>query len=354
MLKLSEADLKTNNFDFLRFIAASAVIVSHAFTLHGLDSLEPLERLGSPIRLGALAVMVFFVLSGFLISRSWLEQPNLYDYFVKRFLRIFPALIIAVLFTVYVVGYLNTSAAPEEYLKHYMTQDYLKNILMFEGPFRDWLPGVFENNPSRLINGSLWTLPVEMFMYISVAVLGLLSLMKKRVFVTGIAVLLIVLDFLYTQNLLQSSEIMYISTSNIARLGGFFYVGSLAYAYRKNIPLNGYWFLISIIVFLLGISTKFASTICYFSLPYIVLFLALGFKNKGISNFGKYGDFSYGLYVYAWPVQQSVQHLWGPRLDLAQYFILCFSSILLLAVASWYLIEKPAIGLRKYLVSLRR
>ena len=177
MRLIQKADSKENNFHFLRFLAAALVIFSHSYPLSG-SKFEPFAWLVQYNTFGGLAVNIFFLISGFLITKSWLDNPNIFQFSMKRILRIMPAFIVAIFFSVFVVGPLVTNLSFKEYIVHPFTKLYLMNVFMF--PIHYNLPGVFVNNPyPNAVNGSLWSLPVELIMYGLVAVLGLLRVFSK-------------------------------------------------------------------------------------------------------------------------------------------------------------------------------
>lgn len=163
-----------NNFEFLRIFAALAVLISHHF---------PLSNLGEPsipgvISLGGVAVMIFFSISGFLVTQSWLSDRNAFRFLLRRFLRIWPALTMVVFLSVFVLGPILSSLSISEYFLHKATWDYLKNILM---KIHFLLPGVFTDKPGgAAVNGSLWTIPFEVRCYIALGILGALTLLRSR------------------------------------------------------------------------------------------------------------------------------------------------------------------------------
>ena len=151
--------LHNNNINALRFIAAFMVIFSHSFVL--VNNELPLIF---GISVGGVAVDIFFVLSGYLIAKSWSRDENILRYFLRRFLRIFPALFVIVLLTIFVLGPLTSNLSPEAYFANPDVYKYLLNAILIRN---DYLPGVFENNPyPNAINGSLWTLTIEACMYL--------------------------------------------------------------------------------------------------------------------------------------------------------------------------------------------
>ena len=164
----------SNNFDAIRIAAALAVLVSHHYALTA--QAEP-SFLGLHTW-GGTAVIVFFVISGYLVTSSWYNDPSALRFAQRRILRIWPALAVVVVLTAYGLGAWVTSLPLMEYWKHRATLDYLLNIKL---NVHYVLPGVFESNPyPRGVNGSLWTIPLEVRCYVVMALAGLLGLMRYR------------------------------------------------------------------------------------------------------------------------------------------------------------------------------
>ena len=164
-----------NNFDFVRLVAASMVLYSHHFILAGRPE-EP--KVFGIISFGHLAVVMFFSLSGYLVTQSWQSDPHIFRFAMRRILRIWPALAAAVIFCALILGPLVTSSPLIDYFENGGTWSYFKNLII---PRAFHLPGVFENNPYPLsVNGSLWTIPIEVLCYMVLGAAGFLGLMKKR------------------------------------------------------------------------------------------------------------------------------------------------------------------------------
>ena len=159
----------------MRLFAALMVIYSHSFALYGKKIPAPLAGQSY----GSLAVYIFFTISGFLICKSWSNDPNLKRYLIRRGLRIFPGLISAVIFTALVVGSLATTLPILAYITNNLTWKYIENnILMISSQHE--LPGVFENNPfANAANASLWTLRYEILMYLLLSIIGFIANEKK-------------------------------------------------------------------------------------------------------------------------------------------------------------------------------
>jgi peptidoglycan/LPS O-acetylase OafA/YrhL len=331
---------RDNNFDFLRFFAASLVILSHSFALTT-QPYEPYLWLTGYATFGMLAVSIFFILSGFLITKSWLDNPQIAIFLKKRILRIIPGLFVAVVFTILIIGPLVTSLSFREYIAHPTTREYFNNAFLSVSFF---LPGVFTDNLYKsAVNGSLWTLPVEFKLYMMVLALGMIGLFHKRmialtlsfgVFMYGAATLLF--PTLYT---LESTQQDYL------RCTVYFSMGIIMYLFRDKIKFSKSIFLIALILFLGSFRSTYGSTISYLTLPYMMLYVGF-LKTNIFSIFSKYGDFSYGLYIYAFPVQQTIVYFSKNAINPAELFFSAFFVTLFLAICSWNFVEKPFMKLK--------
>ena len=164
-------DARKNNLDIIRFLAATLVVFSHAYPLTtGNNATEPFAVCSNgQMTFGELAVSIFFIISGFLITQSYDRSKNPIYYFKARVLRIFPGLIFCVLLTVFFLGPIFTELNVKDYFKDPKTYDYLKTITLYWIQYD--LPGVFQTNVwPGAVNGSLWTLWYEFFFYIVVAI----------------------------------------------------------------------------------------------------------------------------------------------------------------------------------------
>lgn len=178
-----------NSFDFMRLAGSLLVLYSHGFAVAGLP--EPV--IGAFCSFGSLGVFIFFAISGYLVSTSWLSDSNLLRFAVRRSLRIIPGLAVVILLSTFVLGPIVTTLPIATYLGHPTTYRYLENIALY---VNYTLPGCFEHVPlANAVNGSLWSLPPEVLVYVFLGALGLASLVEKRVFmalfsaVVGIAAL---------------------------------------------------------------------------------------------------------------------------------------------------------------------
>lgn len=335
-----------NNFDFLRFFAASAVVFGHCYWLSGAGDVEPVRLFTGSMDTADIAVNLFFVMSGFLIAASWMNSRSVLDFAAKRALRIFPALCVSTLFTVLIIGPLATALPLKDYLLSSQTLRYLSNTVLVT---QFHLPGVFTDNPfPNTVNGSVWTLPYEVLMYTTLLAMGLLKVFG-RIAVLVVPISLLLMHFHLAPALGLESDILRKST----RLGMFFFFGSALYLYRRQLPWNWKVALSMLALSLLSARTELWFYIHVLTLPYLTIYLA-HLPIPRLSGFGKHGDFSYGIYIFSFPVQQLLMHWFSPQLPLGVFMAISLSASIGIAALSWHLIEAPALRLKRYLPGARK
>ena len=173
---------RDNNFNLIRIMAALAVLVTHSFALAiGTGAAEPFrDSLG--MTMGTIAVDIFFVTSGFLVTGSLLTRHSALEFLWARTLRVFPALLVMLLLTVFGLGPLVTSWPLSAYLTDAGTYGYLLKCATLVSGVQYNLPGVFADNPFKsAVNGSLWSLPYEIRMYAIVVMVWLVFRRIQRV-----------------------------------------------------------------------------------------------------------------------------------------------------------------------------
>ena len=324
----------TNNFDFIRIVAASMVLFSHHFALTG--RAEP--SFFGLYSLGGLAVAIFFVISGYLVTISWSRDPHLLRFAYRRALRIWPALTCVVILTAFVLGSFVSTLPAKIYLLHGATWDYLRTLGM---QIHYVLPGVFERNPYALgVNGSLWTIPFEVRCYIVLALAGLAGLLKYRqIFLLCITLYLI--WFLATTNADLTGAVHYGRA-----LSAFFLMGAalavLEPSWRRH-PMS--WAAIVGGTFTVMWVLGWRHTAMLLALPFFIIYAGTR-CTPIIHRSGRFGDPSYGIYLFAFPVQQTVIFYLWPESGFWQTLAIAAASTLALAYASWHLIEKQALKLK--------
>ncbi len=335
-----------NNFDLMRLVAAGLVLVSHSFPLAtGNNASEPLMRLsGGQSTLGYLSVGIFFVMSGYLITASFLNSRSVASYFGKRLLRIYPALVVMTLLTSFLLGPIVTSLSIGDYLRSPGTYKYLLNMFaVVPAPFG--LPAVFDDNPFRLaVNGSLWTLKFEIMCYVFVSILGIVKMLRGSV-VIPIWIASFFLARLVEAHVMPLTGIWFY-VQHGAEFFEFFGAGMILYLFRDRMGTARLPLAAAVTFVGIGLFTDFFLEAFAVFGSYAVIRLAAA-RPVWISSLVKsWGDFSYGVYIYAFPVQQTVSHF-VPDLRWYQNAILSLPVVLLLSVLSWHLIERRALALKR-------
>lgn len=321
----------TNNFDFVRMAAAFAVLYSHQFALSGRP--EPIVLGGS---FGGWGVLVFFAISGYLIAGSWERDPHLWRFGVRRFLRLWPGLMVAVLIVVVVLGPLVTALAPQAYLSAAPTWQFFQAVTLLS--FTPYLPGVFEGNPiPNSPNGSLWTIPIEVRCYVVIALMGALGVMRRRWLSSmGFAAFVLWFFFLWGTGYDDPLRMP-------MQMGMAFAVGAFLSTWRRLWLPRRLWIVpLAVIMFL----ALWFSGLQELS---ITIGLATGAVVVGVAStpvlrrFGRFGDMSYGFYIYAFPVQQTL--IWVDGNQVSALHGLWDATVItaILALLSWHCVEKPAL-----------
>jgi len=324
---------RRNSFDALRLLAAATVLVSHSFALSG----RAQPSIGDTT-IGTAAVIVFFAISGFLITQSWQREPRLARYLIKRALRIMPALIAVLALVTFVLGPIVTTRPLGSYLSSSETWLFFMRNAVFRTAGE--LPGVFASNPyPRAIDGSLWTLPIEVHAYLLVAVLGVVGLLRGRL--TGAGAFLAVC---------LASAALPEATGNI--LGNdevvrAFAIGAVLYLYQDSIPWRAWIASAILAAWVVAASTGAAQLLAVLSLTYATIYIAHRVPNL-LGAVTRHGDLSYGIYVWAFPVQQTAALLWKGISPL-ELIAVASPITVLLAFLSWRLIEHPALRLKRRL-----
>ncbi|AYN00503.1 acyltransferase family protein [Chryseobacterium sp. 3008163] len=327
---------RSNNFDLLRLVLASFVIISHSYPLT-----KNKEILGSltngQVDFGGLAVNSFFALSGYFIFLSLQRSKTISNYIWKRILRLYPALIVLFIFTLVVIPFVYVGTQLTSTLKDYW--HYAVNGLsLFKVSYT--IKGVFENNPYKgAINGSLWTLAYEFTMYM--ALLSLFFVRKKKIsyILLFIAFLASYYLYLFKPQLFQKMFIsIYLDTAQLYRLATYFLCGSLITLFdlkRINTIYSRIGLLVLIVISLLF---NFYLVIAPIALPFLVIFIGI-LSTKYINGVGeKFGDISYGVYIYGFIVQQILMHFFN--LSPLSLMIISLTFTYILAYLSWHFVEE--------------
>ena len=335
---------RDNNFNLIRMLAASAVLVSHAWPLvYGVGVSEPLEAQTGQT-LGTFAVYVFFALSGFFISASFAGSGNVAAFVVARCLRLFPGLAVSLLLVGFVMGPLVSSLPAAQYLTDSETWTFLlRNMTLFSAQYT--LPGVFDTNPFPAVEGSIWTLIQEIFCYGLVFLAGISGLLGRRGYMS---VALVAYGLLWFWPVLATLE-LHPKLVQLHDLSLPFVMGMAFWLWRDRIPLS--WTGIAALL-----AFTYATRATSVAVPALMLFLTyatfwLGHVPQGwLRRYNWFGDYSYGMYIYAFPIQGLVVWLFGPTTPVV-HIALAFPVALVLSVLSWRFVERPALNLRQALAA---
>jgi peptidoglycan/LPS O-acetylase OafA/YrhL len=345
---------KNNNLDFIRFFLATIVIFCHCFVMYygTEDTVEPLWVFSNEqMSIGTFAVDFFFIISGFLIYQSWERSPQILDFLKKRFLRIYPGFVVVCLLCVFVIGPFGTADyfQPFGYWEiYYQRIDYLEVVLNILTLSEVKVPWSFNNLPiANTVNGSLWTIKYEFLCYFLVALFGILKLFRFRWFAISI--------FLIAMFMYALQEYSHVWVYNWQELGYFgkpdfyprfvvyYFSGIIFYQNKEYIPRIRSLFLLSIFICVLS---AYYFKCLMFTLPvfgsYAAFYIAFSMHFR-LYRWAKYGDFSYGIYLYAWPVQQLLLLFFEPYMNVWNLFSSSTLVTFLLAMLSWNMIEKPAL-----------
>lgn len=309
-IKLSDvATSRVNNLNFMRFIAALMVIVSHCYAvvLGGDAGSYLLKFTGDRLSPGGVSVGIFFLFGGFLIARSCEHYSEPKKFFSARVLRLFPELLFVVILTAFVFGPILSTLSPVEYFTNPQTYKYLLNgaLIMVHQ-----LPGVFTNNPSGdVVNAALWTLPVEFVCYILCFISYKLTKFDKKKFLLLSAPVFVLAAVYYVKfSPLQLS---------VVRAVLLFYLGVLIWVFRDQVTISPILGLASIILWFVMVLHGIDNLAMLTVFPVACFCLAYGMGNH-FSAFGTKFELSYGIYLWAYPIQQMLVQFfpsWHPYVN---------------------------------------
>jgi len=325
--------ININNFDFLRIVFVLTIVISHFVELFLIESFQPYMVYVN----GRLALDGFFIISGFLIAKSYENSTSIKNYISRRLRRLLPAYITVIFLSVFLLFFISSKSATDYFLNGQFWR-YLFANLTFQNYFEPCLPGVFESQNICAVNGALWTIKIEEAFYLSLPIFYWLFKKKYMSFNLLIAIT-------YVSSIVYFNYFMAQDNYRIAKqLPGafaFFAVGILFY---RNFDFLFKWkhhiIIPSLLLFILEqyvVGTQILKPIAY---GFMVFYLA--YNIKFLNNFGKYGDFTYGIYIYHFPVIQVFVYLeffkiYSPLL----MFVFTIILVLLLAILSWNYIELP-------------
>ncbi|WP_191057930.1 acyltransferase family protein [Geminicoccus harenae] len=347
---LAEAGGYAPGFDVIRHVAAFMVLLSHAVPISsGSNAHEIVFRFsGGHATLGKIAVAVFFTLSGFLVMQSANRSSTWWHFLLKRISRVVPGLLCVVMISAFVLGPLVSTDSILGYYRNPATWDYMRLAVFL--PADGDLPGVFRTNPyPSTVNGSLWTLRYEMACYIlltGVAFLYPFRHLPHVVSATLAAGTCLVLAVLANREALQFPTVV----ADLAPLASFFFMGAVLYSFRYQVVLDLRFAAGSLLVLLVSLGSASFNLLGPTAIAYIVVWIGLKVQSP---VFLKRSDLSYGMYLYAFPVQQFIQLHWSPTWYIN--VLLSLGPTLALAYLSWTYVERPMLTrARRWLLQPQR
>ena len=337
----------TSGFDYLRIGLAVAVVGVHSLRITtGPDALEAVS-----VPMAALINLIlplFFGLSGFLVAGSLERVRDLRVFLAFRALRIFPALTVEVALSAAVLGLLLTTLPTSEDLTDPLTARYLANAAGIVS-FR--LPGVFGANPTQEVNGSLWTVPYELECYILLSVLALLTVARRPRLLAGLVLVWgLLLCASTVLNVSDTGMAVTVAGAETARVSvsyllvPSFLAGVALYVIRDRVPFSNALTAAAGLLAWACLLSPWTYGLATFPAAYLAA--GLGLQTPPKSRLLRSGDYSYGVYLYAYPVQQAVWQLAPAGQSYVGNLVISLVCVSLFAVFSWHVIEKPALRLK--------
>jgi peptidoglycan/LPS O-acetylase OafA/YrhL len=324
-----------NNFGFLRLLFASLVIVSHsAEIVDGNRSRELLTSFAGTLTFGEIAVDAFFIISGYLVLKSFETSDSVRSYLGKRVRRIFPGFAVAYLFCVFVLGpWIDID------FRFHKISDYLRagwEIITLSGPGWRGYPGL----PVHAVNGSAWTIVYEFKCYLYIIALWAIGLYRRPWFFATLTFLLLISNEAHWPTWIGPLAKIVGHPSLFIRLAGLFCAGGCFYLFRDRIPFKPS---------LAGLATIALLACMYFSIlaemafaifgGYLIFYVALHFKSALLESINSRTDISYGVYLYAWPIQISLVYFLRIRSPV-ELMAMTLPLACLAGFLSWHLVER--------------
>lgn len=334
---------RNDNLLIIRIIAASLVIYGHAPAISpNIKNTDIFVLLGFKYYSGTIAVNLFFLISGFLVTGSLLRQKgNILNFFKLRAIRVIPAFLVNLIILALFIGPIATDLTINEYFKNPETWKYITKNMKFSADMAWHLPGVMQTEQvssinESVVNGSIWSIPAEVRMYFLLGIIGLSGLFSTKTIATCTTILLLAIGLFSPQYLpLHQSWL---------EPGMYFGIGILIFLHRASIhisPLMAISFIV--LSFITRHSPGYPIT---FALTLSSLTFTLAYIKPCTQWLEKYGDPSYGIYLWGWPCQQFIAHT-IPQANLALHTILSILLSMLFGYASWHLIEKHVMRFKK-------
>lgn len=336
--RLLETNGRPSGFDYLRLVLATTIFLIHVPVISfgasklSFSSLRPVV---------AIVLPMFFTLSGFLVAGSLDRCKTLVSFLGLRTLRIVPALAVEVLLSALLLGPYFTTKHLSEY---FSSRSFFSYFLNIAGDVHFSLPGVFVDNPHpSVVNEQLWTVPWELRCYLLLAVIALLGVFRNSLMLVSSIVIICVAvlahDVIYPPD-------VWVSVHGIILVEAFI-VGVAFFRLKNKIRLNTGLFILSLIATIALLLLPYGDNFVACPAAYVTVYL--GLLNPSRNKLLLSGDYSYGIYLYGFPIQQAVAAATPSLRSVAVDLLVALPLTVAFATGSWWLIEKHALGLRRWL-----
>lgn len=348
MKTLSETlERDNNNFDLIRLCAALAVMVGHSFGIRGGTDLEAMLKFTHRESSSSLAVFGFFLISGLLVSASYAKQSSPLRFMGLRALRIWPGAVVCALFTVLVVGPLFTTASLSDYFSSQLTLHWLVHNASLIGGVGGPLPGLFEKNHlAMIVNGTVWTLPVELECYVIVLVAGLMGAIgSKRGTVLVVAIVGVAFAYFVKHPPVhyKLGDFFTLPPAYSFYPVPFFLLGMLLYPFRDRVRLHWLPAVLLLGMYLASRNTRVGAIVLYPAFAYGLLWFA---SIRSLRALKPTHDYSYGIYLYGFVIQQAVT-TFDPTLNNYLSVGIAIPVTIVVAGLSWHFVERPCLALMR-------
>lgn len=337
--QLALANNRPSGFDYLRLSLAIAIIVWHSIPVSYGQAVEGAIWVSAFRPLPYFLVPSFFALSGFLVASS-LEKNDLDVFVLHRLIRIYPALALEVFLSALILGPMLTELPLREYFSDSIFWSYLLNAT---GYIHYYLPSLFLNNPApRYVNLQLWTVPLELRCYIAITVLGFFKAYRAPRLMGLLLVLILLaraISYLWT----GLPPIGHRPTGFVTVMAFLF--GANIYFLRQFIPFN--WYMFGIGIALCWLLMSFAETQLLAAIPVAYVTVFMGLLNPAHSLYSRLADYSYGVFLYGFPIQQTIAYLFPGTREWYANSILSLFAALIVAAMSWHLVEARMLANRR-------
>jgi peptidoglycan/LPS O-acetylase OafA/YrhL len=338
--RFASADGYTTGFDYLRIGLAVAVLSWHSIWISGSAKLD-IALWSGPFRfLPAAVIPMFFALSGFLVSSS-LHRTKLHQFVTLRIIRLVPALAVEITLSALILGAIFTALPLTDYFTDKEFYAYFLNIV---GLIHYELPGVFTDNVApRLVNAQLWTIPFELECYLALVLLSAFAVLRKRALFVGVIALLSLLLawWCFLHPVPEEAQ-----TNVSGRVLVLCFLAAVAlFLYRDKIPYSPAWGFMAAIATVVLLPVPATAYLAAFPVAYLTIWL--GLKRPPAIPFG---DLSYGVFLFHFPIEQTVMHVFPGIQAWWQLTLLALPITVVFAWLSWTLVERPVLSRKRVIL----